>query len=119
MSRTRMVRLALTAILSAGAMAVAADTPVTTRPLADVDSLRRALSEQVKRNRQLEAEVKELQARIKDLQTKRVVETRVTTEPQRVPDNWRPFEFNGMTVYVVPLGTDQPPLPALRTTTHK
>lgn len=39
------------------------------------------------------------------------------TAPQAPNPNWRPFEFNGSTIYLVPLQTPQPP--SLATTTPK
>jgi hypothetical protein len=107
----------LTALLSAGAMAVGADKSTTTnKATQDVDSLRRALADQVERNRLLESKVKELQYRLKELEIRNAAETRVAPEIQRVPEDWRPFQFNGTTIYVIPLGVEQ--TTTLRSTTR-
>jgi len=108
MVRTRVARMGLTALLSAGAVAIGADNSTTTnKATQDVDSLRRALADQVERNRLLEVRVKELQYRLRELEIRTAAETRLAPQTQSVPENWRPFQFNGTTVYIIPLGAEQ------------
>ena len=107
MSRTRVIRFGVTGILALGAVAVGADDSRSTGPKSEAESLRKALAEEVARNQLLEKKIKDLQYQVKELQLRQAAETRTFPEAQRVPDDWRPYQFNGMTVYIVPLGTGQ------------
>ena len=78
-------------------------------PLTDSDAQIRSLKEkivsQARENLILRRRVKELEARVEELkQSKAVVVPQPGVPGQaQVPPSWKPFEFNGMTYYVVPL----------------
>jgi len=100
----------------AGAMgATAADSqsrPVD--PQQEIAALKRRLVEQQDQNRMLEARIQQLQNQIKELQSRlraSPMNLQVAPTPQRVPDNWVPFQFDGQTVYLVPLNRTLPPPP--------
>ncbi len=60
-----------------------------------------------KKNAELEKQVKQLQIQLATMQVSRPEELKT------LPDGWKPFQFNGMTYYVVPLDSgrgDQKPL---------
>ena len=60
-----------------------------------------------KKNLELEKQVKQLQLQLA------VMQVAPPQELKTMPDGWKPFQFNGMTYYVVPLDAgrgDQKPL---------
>jgi hypothetical protein len=63
--------------------------------------------ELTKKNLQLEKQVKQLQLQLATVQVSR------PQEQKTVPDSWKPFQFNGVTYYVLPLDggrVDQKPV---------
>ena len=68
-------------------------------------ALERALEESVRENAILKRRVKELEVQVEKLRDSRGVN--ILPGPLRMPDNkvppdWKPFEFNGVTYYIVP-----------------
>ena len=75
----------------------------------EIATLRQLYADELSRNETLRQEIQRLNAKLTALQARSVVEQQQIPGIERVPENWKPFEFNGMRVYLVPLGTEQAP----------
>jgi hypothetical protein len=75
-------------------------------------ALRQMLADMADKNARLEAENKRLKEEIRELKARRAVELPQRVAPLQVspaaPKNARSFEFNGETVYLIPLKSSGP-----------
>ena len=113
MSSRRYRQLAVACVIVSATFCVAPSSAEQAAPAApgakDPEKLMKSLEDLLKgyqdENATLRARVKELEAQVEKLkQSKAVVITQPAAPGQpQVPPSWKPFEFNGMTYYVVPL----------------
>ena len=120
MSSRRYRQLAIACVIVSATFCVApsraehAVPPAPAAPAAPKDpaqvikSLQDLLKGYQDENAALRAKVTELEAQVVRLQRKAVMvpQPGAPGQPQ-VPPGWQPFQFNGMTYYVVPLGEGQ------------
>ena len=67
-------------------------------------SLEQLVNDYQDENAALRGRVKELEGQVQTLKQSRVVNiVPQPATPGQVPQNWKPFQFNGATYYVVPL----------------
>jgi hypothetical protein len=86
----------------------APDGRVDKDPAKLIKSLEDLLKGYEQENAALRAQVAELEARVVRLQRKAVMLPQPNVPGQsQVPPGWQPFQFNGMTYYVVPLSDGQ------------
>ena len=75
MTCTRVIRFGVAGMLALGTVAVGANDSRATDPNREVESLRKALADQVERNQQLETRIKNLQYQVKDLELRQATDT--------------------------------------------
>ncbi|HXE55331.1 MAG TPA: hypothetical protein VN541_20065 [Tepidisphaeraceae bacterium] len=73
----------------------------------EIAMLRQLYADEISRNETLRQEIQRLNAKLTGLQARSVAEQQRLPGTERVPENWKPFGFNGMRVYLVPLGAEQ------------
>lgn len=75
----------------------------------EIATLRQLYADEISRNETLRQEIQRLNAELTALQARSVAEQQRLPGTEPVPENWKPFEFNGMRVYIVPLTTEPTP----------
>jgi hypothetical protein len=119
MSSRRYGQLALACVIVSAIVCVAPSSaeqavppapaaPAAKDPAKLIKSLEDLLKGYQEENAALRAQVAELEAQVVRLQRKAVMVPQPGVPGQsQVPPGWQPFQFNGMTYYVVPLGDGQ------------
>ena len=103
--------LALLVVLAIASVSAAPQQPTKAADPKDqeIETLRQLYADELTRNETLSQEIQQLHAKLNALQSRLVLEQQRIPGTDRIPQHWKPFEFNGMRVLLVPLTSEPTP----------